>query len=113
MAMPAKIPMIATTTSSSINVNPDSLLSLSLSIKHGLRAARTGCHTSRIVESPSNAGAVGMGRRKHKRVCARGRIHAADGRAHVVTLRRATGECPGLIGIVLRKVSLFGGRGVS
>ena len=54
-----------------------------------------------------------MGRRKHKRVCARGRIHAADGRGLVVTLRRATDKGARLVGIVLRKVSLFGSRGVS
>ena len=70
-------------------------------------------YTRRAAVSPSNAGAVGMGRRKLERVCANSRIHAADGRGLVVTLRRATGECPGLIGIVLRKVSLFGSRGVS
>ena len=54
-----------------------------------------------------------MGRRKLERVGANSRIHAADGRGLVVTLRRTTDECARLIGIVLRKVSLFGARGVS
>jgi len=54
-----------------------------------------------------------MSRRELERACASGRIHAADVRAFVVTWRRTTDEWPLLIGIVLRKVSIFGSGRVS